>query len=64
MKSQPGNIHHVAKESLIDRTHYSKISPDPSLPSGPEALWAGGQRGKFLPFVKPACGRQGREGGI
>ena len=22
-----------------------KISPDPSLPSGPEALWAGGQRG-------------------
>jgi len=22
-----------------------KISPHPSLPSGPEALWAGGQRG-------------------
>jgi hypothetical protein len=22
-----------------------KISPSPSLPSGPEALWAGGQRG-------------------
>ena len=28
-----------------------KISPDPSLPSGPEALWAGGQRGGFLPLV-------------
>ena len=28
-----------------------KISPGPSLPSGPEALWAGGQRGEFLPFV-------------
>jgi hypothetical protein len=23
-----------------------KISPAPSLPSGPEALWAGGQRGE------------------
>jgi len=23
-----------------------KISPYPSLPSGPEALWAGGQRGE------------------
>jgi hypothetical protein len=22
------------------------------LPSGPEALWAGGQRGEFLPLVK------------
>jgi hypothetical protein len=39
-----------------------KISPNPSFPSGPgaasegllprrEALWAGGQRGEFLPFV-------------
>jgi len=25
-----------------------KISPCPSLPSGPEALWAGGQRGEKL----------------
>ena len=24
----------------------------PSFPSGPEALWAGGQRGEFLPFIK------------
>jgi len=30
-----------------------KISPNPSLPSGPEALWAGGQRGDlFLPLAK------------
>jgi len=39
-----------------------KISPNPSFPSGPEALppgqkplwggaWAGGQRGESLPFV-------------
>ncbi len=34
-----------------------KISPCPSFPSGPEALWAGGQRGVFLPFVK-----EGKEG--
>jgi len=33
-----------------------KISP--SFPSGPEALWAGGQRGGIPPFGK------GREGGI
>jgi len=31
---------------------------NPSLPSGPEALWAGGQRGGIPPFCK------GREGGI
>jgi hypothetical protein len=30
----------------------------PSLPSGPEALWAGGQRGVIPPFGK------GRWGGI
>jgi len=24
----------------------------PSFPSGPEALWAGGQRGEFLLFIK------------
>jgi hypothetical protein len=35
-----------------------KISPNPSLPSGPEALWAGGQRGGIPPFGK------GRWGGI
>ena len=31
-----------------------KISPFPSLPSGPEALWAGGQRGgkKGKTFLK------------
>ena len=31
-----------------------KISPSPSLPSGPEALWAGGQRGgkKGKTFLK------------
>jgi len=30
-----------------------KISPRPSLPSGPEALWAGGQRGVIsLPLEK------------
>ena len=35
-----------------------KISPRPSFPSGPEALWAGGQRGVIPPFDK------GRSGGI
>jgi len=49
-----------------------KISPNPSLPSGPasgseslmarrEALCAGGQRGEIPPFCK-ACPPVGREG--
>jgi hypothetical protein len=40
------------KESIIEKRYLLKISPNPSLPSGPEALWAGGQRGEFLPFLK------------
>ena len=41
-----------------------KISPAPSLPSGPEALWAGGQRGGIPPFCKapPPVGRGEKEG--
>ena len=34
-----------------------KISPDPSLPSGSEALWAGGQRGE----KKGELSQRGRE---
>jgi len=42
----------LIEESVVERTYLLKISPNPSLPSGPEALWAGGQRGEFLPFAK------------
>jgi hypothetical protein len=34
----------------LSRHIAQKISPRPSLPSGPEALWAGGQRGGIPPF--------------
>jgi hypothetical protein len=41
----------LIKESIIDPDLIGmKISPRPSLPSRPEALWAGGQRGVIPPF--------------
>jgi len=39
----------ITKESIIEKTYSPKNLP--SFPSGPEALWAGGQRGESLPFV-------------
>jgi hypothetical protein len=51
----------LTEESIIEKTYVLKISPclsgrqaNPSLPSRPEALRAGGQRGEFLPFARCA----------
>jgi len=44
----------ITKESIIEKTYllFRKSPLAPSLPSGPEALWAGGQRGVIPPFCK------------
>jgi hypothetical protein len=44
------SLYQVNTESVIDWTQFSENLPRPSLPSGPEALWAGGQRGVIPPF--------------
>jgi hypothetical protein len=60
------NAGNATRESIIEKTYCSENLPPafvphgrdfaqagrPSLPSGPEALWAGGQRGVIPPFVK------------
>jgi hypothetical protein len=53
-----GYVQRFNKESIIEKIYFCENLPQPPLPSGPEALWAGGQRGGIPPFCK------GREGGI
>ena len=66
----------ITKESIIEKTYCCENLPlptgrqaNPSLPSGPEVLWAGGQRGGIPPFcLRPRAVSdpegKGREGGI